>query len=297
MRRKIKITILALLSIVLLFLLLAIGVPYINFTATSTDDNPNKKNIIVIAHRGASGLAPENTLASFAKAMEFNVDFIELDVHVSKDDSLIVMHDYNVERTTSGEGDIEDLTYSYIKTLDAGSEFKPEFKGEKVPTLDEVLKLSGGKTKVLIELKWPKDGLYKDLVKKVVECVRRNKAESWIVIQSFEISYLDEMHVLAPDLECQQLVFAPTSLLPMHVTRKAVAGNFTPLPYVTSVNPHHLFITKAWIKRMHKEHKTVYPFTLNTEDKMRKAINLGVDGIITNFPDVANKVLGRTSSQ
>ena len=82
----------------------------------------------------------------------------------------------------------------------------------------------------------------------------------------------------------------------MHVTRKAVAGNFTPLPYVTSVNPHHLFVTKRWVEKMHKEHKTVYPFTLNTEDKMRKAINLGVDGIITNYPDVANKVLGRSSS-
>jgi glycerophosphoryl diester phosphodiesterase len=293
MLRKIKITLLTLLSIVLLFLLLAIGVPYINFTGTSTDDNPNKKNVIVIAHRGASGLAPENTIASFIKAMEFNVDFIELDVHVSKDDSLIVMHDHSVDRTTSGEGDIEDLTYNYIKSLDAGSKFKPEFKGELVPTLDEVLKLSGGKTKVLIELKWPKDGLYKDLIKKVIECVRRNKAESWVVIQSFEVAYLDEMHTLAPDLECQQLIIAPKGIMPMHVTRKLKGGKFTPLPYVTSVNPHHMFVTKAWVEKMHKEHKTVYPFTLNTEEKMRKAINLGVDGIITNFPDVANKVLGR----
>lgn len=293
MLRKIKITLLTLLSIVLLFLLLAIGVPYINFTATSIDDNPNKKNVIIIGHRGAAGLAPENTLASFKKAMEFKVDLMELDVHVSKDDSLIVMHDYDVERTTSGEGDIEDLTYSYIKTLDAGSEFKPEFKGEKVPTLDEVLKLSGGKTKVLIELKWPKKGLYTDLVKKVIACIRNNKAESWVVIQSFEISYLEEMHKLAPDLECQQLIIAPKGIMPMHVTRKLQGGKFTPLPYVTSVNPHHMFVTKAWIEKMHKENKTVYPFTLNTEDKMRKAINLGVDGIITNYPDVANKVLGR----
>lgn len=293
MRRRIKPVLFTLFTLVLLFLLLAIGVPYINFTATSAEDNPNKKNVIIIGHRGAAGLAPENTLASFKKAMELKVDMMELDVHVSKDDSLIVMHDYDVERTTSGKGDIENLTYGYIKTLDAGSKFKPEFKGEKVPTLDEVLKLSGGKTKVLIELKWPAKGLYPNLVKKVIACIRSNKAESWTVIQSFETTYLDEMHKLAPDLECQQLVFAPTSLLPLHVTRKAVAGNFTPLPYVTSVNPHHLFITKAWIKRMHKEHKTVYPFTLNTEDKMRKAINLGADGIITNFPDVANKVLGR----
>lgn len=293
MLRKIKITLLTLLSIVLLFLLLTIGVPYFNFTGTSTDDNPNKKNVIVIAHRGASGLAPENTIASFTKAMEFNVDFIELDVHVSKDDSLIVIHDYNVERTTNGEGEIEDLTYNYIKSLDAGSEFKPEFKGEKVPTLDEVIKLSGGKTKVLIELKWPKDGLYKDLVKKVIACIRSNKAESWVVIQSFEVAYLDEMHTLAPDLECQQLIIAPKGIMPMHVTRKLKGGKFTPLPYVRSVNPHHMFVTKAWVEKMHKEHKTVYPFTLNTEEKMRKAINLGVDGIITNFPDVANKVLGR----
>ena len=293
MWRRIKPVLFTIFTLVLLFLLLSIGVPYINFTATSAEDNPNKKNVIIIGHRGAAGLAPENTLASFKKARELKVDMMELDVHVSKDDSLIVMHDYDVERTTSGKGDIENLTYSYIKTLDAGSKFKPEFKGEKVPTLDEVLKLSGGKTKVLIELKWPAKGLYTDLVKKVIACIRSNKAESWVVIQSFETNYLEEMHTLAPDLECQQLVFAPTSLLPLHVTRKAVAGNFTPLPYVTSVNPHHLFITKAWIKRMHKEHKTVYPFTLNTEDKMRKAINLGADGIITNFPDVANKVLGR----
>jgi glycerophosphoryl diester phosphodiesterase len=268
-------------------------VPYINFTATSAEDNPNKKNVIIIGHRGAAGLAPENTLASFKKAMELKVDMMELDVHVSKDDSLIVMHDYDVERTTSGKGEIENLTYSYIKTLDAGSKFKPEFKDEKVPTLDEVLKLSGGKTKVLIELKWPGKGLYTDLVKKVIACIRSNKAESWVVIQSFEVAYLEEMHKLAPDLECQQLIIAPKGIMPMHVTRKLKGGKFTPLSYVTSVNPHHMFVTKAWVKRMHKEHKTVYPFTLNTEDKMRKAINLGADGIITNFPDMANKVLGR----
>lgn len=293
MRRKLKLTFLTLLSTVLLFLLLALGIPYINFAGTSTADIPNKQNIKIIAHRGASGLAPENTLEAFSKAIALRADIVELDVHVSKDDSLIVMHDYDVKRTTNGKGDIEDLTYSYIKSLDAGAWFKPEFAGEKVPTLNEALKLSGGKTTVLIELKWPKKGLYKNLASQVLACIKANNAEGWVIIQSFEVAYLKEMHKLAPNLQYHQLVYAPTSVLPMHVTRKAVSGNFSPLPFVASVNPNYMFITKAWVDEMHQSNKTVYPFTLNTEEKMRKALNLGVDGIITNFPDVANKVLGR----
>ena len=95
--------------------------------------------MLIIAHRGASGYAPENTLASMELAIKLGCDAIELDIHLTKDQQIVVCHDFTVDRTTNGRGEIENLTLEDIKKLDAGSWFSDEFKGEKIPTLEEVI--------------------------------------------------------------------------------------------------------------------------------------------------------------
>ena len=126
----------------------------------------------VFAHRGYSAKYPENTMAAFKAALKFNVDGIELDVHETKDGALVVIHDEKVNRTTNGKGYVKDYTLKQIKELDAGSWFNKNFKGEKIPTLKEVLQLVKPTGKIVnIELKSniiPYDGM--DL--KVVELIR-----------------------------------------------------------------------------------------------------------------------------
>lgn len=245
----------------------------------------------VIAHRGASGLAPENTMAAFEKAVALGADMIELDVHLSKDDSLIVMHDHTVTRTTDGDGEIRDLDYAYIAALDAGSWFGPEYKNERVPTLGQVLRQVDGRTRVLIELKWPSSGIYDNLVKNVLQTIRACHAESWVSIQSFETRYLNQLQRTAPKIDCQQLILGKSDALTLAVTRRLTWGEFSPEPGVTSVNPSYRFLTRRLVEQMHRLGLTVYPYTLNDPKKMAKAIRFGVDGIITNRPDLALALL------
>lgn len=278
----------------LLFLILTLLVPYLVFTFRSKNiSNANKNSVIVVGHRGLSGYYPENTLLSFEKAIEIGADMLELDVHVTKDDSVVVMHDYSVSRTTNGNGEIGNMDFDEIRALDAGSWFNEKFKNEKVPTLNEVLQLVNGRKKVLVELKWPSKGLYKDLVKKVIAIVRQHHAESWVILQSFETRYLQQIAELAPDLTVQQLVFGKSGLLPIYFERTLKFGNFKPEPNASSVNIFYMYVTPSFLKQMHKLGKTVYAFTPNNENDMKKLIAMGIDGIITNYSDKAVKLLGR----
>src|SRR3954452_5816424 len=115
--------------------------------------NGELRKVHIIAHRGASGYAPENTIAAFDKALEIKTDYIEIDVQRSKDGKLVIIHDHKVDRTTNGTGYVRDLTYEQLKRLDAGSWNGPQFSGEKIPSFEEILDRYHGKIGILIELK------------------------------------------------------------------------------------------------------------------------------------------------
>ena len=278
----------------LLFLVLTLLIPYISFLLTSTAPvHRNKENFKVVAHRGASGYAPENTLVSFEKGIALGADMVELDVHLTADDSVVVMHDHDVNRTTDGKGAISGMTFAELRQLDAGGWFDKKFSGQRVPTLSEVLQLVNGRVKVLIELKWPANGLYTGLVEKTVKVIREHHAESWVILQSFETSYLEEAARKAPDIEQQQLVFGKSGLIPFYFERTPKFGQFIPQKEATSVNIYYLYATRGLINDMHAKGKTVYAFTPNNEEDMIKLLALGADGIITNYPDRALKAAGR----
>ncbi|RYX86066.1 hypothetical protein EON73_02680 [bacterium] len=272
------------------FLLLTVFIPFGKYISTNANQL-SRRQVKIIAHRGASGHAPENTLASFQKAIEIGVDMIELDVHLSADDSIIVMHDYKLSRTTNGTGEIADHSYDDLKKLDAGSKFSLAFKGEKIPTLSEVLELVKGRCKVLIELKWPSNGTYAGLVEKVDETIRKHHAESWTILQSFETSYLQEAERIAPNIERQELLFGQATLLPLYFNRSLHFGKFIPERGVSSINIFYIYLNKKLVKKYHKDSQSVYVFTLNNTKDMIKAISMGADGLITNFPELAKKVL------
>lgn len=227
---------------------------------------------LVIAHRGASGSAPENTIPSFRKALEMGVDFIELDIHLSKDGELIVMHDETVSRTTNGKGKIKNLTLSQIKGLDAGSWFSGEYKGLVVPTLDEVFQLVSGKTKLLIEVKGT-SVKSKGIEKILIDKIYRYNAKKWCVVQSFDEKILEKIREVDPSVSLHRLISGPI------VFQSKKTDDFLAL------NPHYRFATKRKIEKLHSKNLKIFVWTVNDVEKMKKLIAMGVDGIITNFPE------------
>lgn len=143
-----------------------------------------EEKVLVVAHQGASIVAPENTLASFRKALDMSADALELDVMLSKDGEVVVIHDTLVDHTTDGSGNVSDLTLAELKELDAGSWFAPEFSEERVPTLQEVMSLARGRALLEIEIK-TRAFLPGSLERKVLDLIVENGIEKEVIVTSF----------------------------------------------------------------------------------------------------------------
>ncbi len=242
---------------------------------------------IIISHRGASGEAPENTLASIIRAKELNTDMIEIDVHLSKDGKLVIMHDYSVDRTTNAKGKIKELEYEYLRTLDAGSWFAEEFAGERILNLDEVMTVLHGDWKLLIEIKSPPENTT-EIEKLVIEHIQRHQAHEWCIIQSFDSQVLDNVRFFDPKIEVHKLVVGNIPILPLHYDTKLRWGSIMKYSQYDAINPHYKFIGKSKIKRIQKRGQKVYSWTINKDKHILKMAAKGVDGIITN--ETANAI-------
>lgn len=223
--------------------------------------------ITIIGHRGAMGYAPENTLKSFKKAMEYDIDAVELDVYACKSGELVVIHDEKVDRTTNGKGYVIDKTYDEIKTLDAG-------QNEKVPLLSEVLDLIDKKVKVNIELKGaniakPVNDLIEDYVKQ----------KEWeyddFLISSYDHCELKKFNEINPKIEIGALVYG----IPIGFAEFAEKLNATYA--ILAIE----FINQEFVDDAHNRGMKVYVCTVNDLDDIKRMKALGIDGIISNFPD------------
>lgn len=250
------------------------------------------KNFAVIAHRGASGYAPENTLASIGKGLEMGADMVEIDVHLSKDGEVMVIHDANLGRTTSGTGEIQSKTLVELKELDAGSWFSETFSKEEIPTLQEVIDLMNGKAKLLIELKNDSENkIYRGLAEKTMEIVNRNQAKSWCILQAFDSEYLWEIANSEQNtdkaFEFHKLIEADFNPLPIYIDTKMRFGTLEKSIGFQAINPYFIFLDKDKVQKIHSEGFKIFTYTVNEEADMRKIISFAVDGIITNYPDRA----------
>lgn len=284
------------LTIALLFIpLIAFVFPIIRFMVFY--DKPLSRRTqkpLIVGHRGAAGISPENTLAGFKVSMKYS-DIVELDVHLTRDDIVVVMHDPNVDRTTNGHGEIVDLDYDYIKGLDAGSWFSNNYNGERVPTLSEVLALIDGKKTVLIELKWPRNGIYEGLVANVIETIQSLNAGAWVELQSFEYSYIEEAMEMAPEIRCHQLIFGYCSFPPIYFDRSLHFGNYKIINGVKSVTIFFPYLSQGLVRKMKSKNLDVATFTINRPGYFNKAVNLGVNAVITDYPNRLNKILSYES--
>ncbi|MBN2908927.1 glycerophosphodiester phosphodiesterase [Polycladomyces sp. WAk] len=241
------------------------------------DENADK--VITVAHRGASGYAPENTMAAFEKAVEMKADYIELDVQLSKDGHLVVIHDTTVDRTTDGTGKVGNLTLEELRKLDAGSYFGPEFAGERIPTLEEVLDAFRGKTGILIEMKAPH--LYPGIEQKVADALAERNLDKpkngKIIVQSFDFHSLKKFHNILPDVPIGVLT-SGASHLTDHMLQEFKA-------YADYVNPHLSYVNKDLVNRIHALDMGIMAWTVRDQSQVAPLLEAGVDGIITDYPD------------
>ena len=223
--------------------------------------------ITKIGHRGAMGYAPENTLKSFRKALELNVEAVELDVYVCKSGELVVIHDDKVSKTTNGKGRVVEKTLKELQKLNAGD-------SEKIPTLVEVLDVIHRKAIVNIELKG--DGTVKPVVE-IIKNYINNKSWEYddFIVSSFDHYKLKELKNLNPKIK----IGAGIMGIPINFTKFAKDMN------ANYVEPCIDFVNKEFVDDAHKRGLKVHVWTANDPRDIKRAKNLGVDGIFSDFPD------------
>ncbi|MBN97979.1 MAG: hypothetical protein CME16_01845 [Gemmatimonadetes bacterium] len=237
-----------------------------------------------IAHRGASGmgLAPENTLAAFERAIQIGVDVLELDVRASRDGEIVVLHDATLDRTTDHRGLVGEQTLADIRRADAGSWFDTRYRNERVPTLEEVLDLARHRALVLIEIK------ANFIVERLLGIIADMSAESQVIIQSFDPQTVERIKLLNPSVPAFLLVGKlPTS--PSRVRARRLVKQILQVG-ANALSVWHAMLTPAFFEEMRKRAIGVWAWTVDEEIVMRDLALMGVEGIITNYPDRLNQV-------
>lgn len=218
---------------------------------------------IIIAHRGASAYEPENTLKAIRRALELHANMIEVDVRLSKDGYIIVIHDESVDRTTNGKGYVKDLMLEELKKLDAG-------KGERIPTLQEVINVVRKRAPLIIEIK------VLNIEDSVVRMIEKEGIENEVIITSFNHPILRRIK------ELNQIIKTGV-IFKCHPVRSAdLALN----AHADSLFPEHKYISKEMVKEAHKYDLEIYPWTIDDLDRVNQLIEIDVDGIVTNKPDI-----------
>lgn len=249
-------------------------------------DYEAKKNMhyTKIGHRGAAGLAPENTLSAISLGLENSVDRIEIDVQQSKDSVIVLKHDITLDRTTNGEGLVKDKTYSELAKLDAGLWFDKKFKNEKIPTLEDAIKEVIGKSKLIIEIK-KGNNFYDNIEEQIIEIINRNNYKQWCIIHSFDSEVLERIHQKDPSIELHKLLFVKFSLLPLIFDNGFNVYDFNKYSYIDEYSINYKFANKRFISKIHSLGKKVNVWTVNNSEVIKELIAIGVDGIITDFPN------------
>lgn len=255
--------------------------------------NAPQAHVDDIAHRGASGYAPENTLAAVRIGVEQGADLVEIDIQRTADGALVVMHDTTLARTTDADEifperapwSVGDFTLAELQLLDAGSWFSEEFAGEPIPTLDQVLETLRGRAGLLLEAKSP--SLYPGIAEDILDTLESypgflNAAAraGRLVVQSFDYGFMETFNALAPDVPVGLLGGPPSDDVLVEVSA-----------WADQINPQYRTVDRALVERVHELGMTISVYTVNQEDDMRAMIDLGVDGIITNYPARLEQVL------
>jgi glycerophosphoryl diester phosphodiesterase len=222
----------------------------------------------IIAHRGASGYEPENTLAAFRKAIQLGADMLEFDVHALPSGEVVLIHDHRINRTTNGIGYVLQHSFDELRSLDAGS-------GELIPTLQEVLDLVGRQIRVNIELKGPRSA--SGVAKIIGTYLSLGWQPSDFLVSSFDHHELVEFHRLVPSVD----IAALNDAIPLHYAA------FAEELQAVAICPSDEFVSERYVEDAHRRSLQVFVWTVNDPEEVERMCMIGVDGIFTNFPDTA----------
>lgn len=241
---------------------------------------------VIFAHRGASAHAPENTLAAFELSLTHNADAIELDVKLSADGHVVVIHDPTVDRTTGSQGRVKDLSLAELRSLDAGSFFSEKYSRERIPTLEEVFETVGKRTFINVELTnytTPRD----ELVETVCMLVKKFELQKQVMFSSFLASNLSKARAYLPGV--------PRGLLALNGLLGAWARSFGfAFGRYQALHPYLKDVTPEQVQRVHRLQKRVHVWTVNAVEDMRRLFHWGVDAIFTDDPQLAVQVRGES---
>lgn len=240
------------------------------------------QNPTVMAHRGLSADAPENTLYAFSDAISVGADFIELDVQQTKDGVLVVMHDSNLKRTTGVNKDIWDVNYADIQDLDAGSWFDPAYANARIPTLEETLQFVDKRAKLNIEIKPTKHGS-DTLEQDVANLITEYHYTDACYVTSFSYGSLKKVKEVNPDIRTGYLM-------------SVAYGQFYSLQYADAFSLNKVFVTSQVVNAAHQQGKQIFAWTVNSVSEVRSLCNLHVDSIITDDPVMVQNVVSRDST-
>lgn len=241
------------------------------------------KRPLIIAHRGASSVAPENTLAAFEMALELGADGIELDVMLSADGKLAVIHDFSVDRTTNGTGKVPQLSLAKLKTLDAGFKKAAAYQGERIPTLEEVFSAVGGKLLINVELK-NYHAPFDRLTEAVVACVQEFGLLESVLLSSFNPFNLLKAQRLEPALK-RGLLTVPGK---KGRIMRGWPGRFF---LYDALHPYFCDVDAEMVQGQHSYGRQVNVWTVNSPEEMQRLADLEVDMLITDDPALAREVL------
>lgn len=229
----------------------------------------------IIGHRGASGYKPENTLISFKKALDMGVDMIELDVHLTADGKLVVIHDETVDRTTDGTGHVTSFSFEQIRQLDAG-------RGQKIPLLSEVVDLVNKQVPINIELKGK--GSSAAVAKLITEYITtKGWTEDLFIVSSFDLEELEAFIKLMPQIHTGALYEGePVRFLAFARREHTYSANF-----------NSVFVTNKDVYRAHRSGLLVYVYTVNDGAEAQRMEQLHVDGIFSDYPDRMARMVAR----
>lgn len=233
--------------------------------------------MFIIAHRGASGYAPENTIASIEFAIKMGCEAIEFDVQLTKDNQMVVCHDFTVDRTTNGSGEIKNYTLAEIKKLDAGSWFSKEFAGERIPTLEELLNIIPNDIFLHIEIKRTSSD-NRDIEKVLNDILVKHNRITTVLISSFNHYSIREIKRYNDQINIGMALEADL-IEPI----KYIKDNDIPL---YSFHPCYEYVSSSMIQELHKNNIRVHCWTVNNKELATRLKEMGVDSIFTNYPDL-----------
>ncbi|MGY0691474.1 glycerophosphodiester phosphodiesterase [Virgibacillus sp. FSP13] len=286
-------------SLVILLFFSIFLLPSGNVAFAKKQDKPllNPNRFLNVAHRGASGHAPEHTMPAYELGEKMKGNYIEVDLQMTKDGVLIAMHDEKVDRTTDGTGYVKNFTLAEIKQLDAGSWFnekypekaKPGYEGLSVPTLEEVIQKFGRGSRYYIETKSPEvyPGMEEELLRILnkYKLIGPNAPSSKVLIQSFSPESLAIVHSMNSNIPLIQLISysEPATITDEELNKIE--------QYAVGIGASHTKIDREYVQKVRQHNLLMHPYTVNTRDDMEKVLDWGVTGMFTNYPDVLNDVL------